>query len=71
MTFAVRAIVELFRPVKREKELDREILASSISHHHRSVRIYGRYAVIEKKKTAFYPYPIHEFSFTALYGRDK
>ncbi len=42
MTLAVRAVVELFRYVGREKELDREILAFSISHDHRSVRIYGR-----------------------------
>ena len=34
MTLAVRGIVELFRLVKREKELHREILAFSISHDH-------------------------------------
>ncbi len=53
---AVRAIVELFRLVKREKELNREILTFSISF-----RIYGRYAVIEEKKTALYRHPLHEF----------
>ncbi|KAH9822829.1 54S ribosomal protein [Teratosphaeria destructans] len=36
---AVRAVVELFRAVKREKELHREVLAFSLSHDHRSVRI--------------------------------
>ncbi|KAL9123766.1 MAG: hypothetical protein Q9217_006837, partial [Psora testacea] len=71
MTVAVRAFVELFRSVKREKELDREILAFSISHDHRSVRIYGHYPVIEGDKTTFYRHPIHEFSFTALDGREK
>lgn len=71
MTLAVRAVVELFRLVKREKELDREILAFSISHDHRSVRIYSHYPVIEEKKTTFYRHPIHEFSFTALDGKDK
>ena len=40
MTLAVRAIVELFQYVGREKELDREILAFSISHDHRAVKIY-------------------------------
>jgi hypothetical protein len=39
MTLAVRAIVELFRLVKRDQELHRRILAFSISHDHRSVRI--------------------------------
>ncbi|KAL2044544.1 hypothetical protein ABVK25_012397 [Lepraria finkii] len=71
MTLAVRAVVELFRLVKREKELDREILAFSISHDHRSVRIYGHYPVIEAKKTTFYRCPIYRFSFIALEGKDK
>jgi hypothetical protein len=53
MTLAVRAVVELFRLVKREKELNREITAFSISHDYRSVRIYGHYAVIEETKTTF------------------
>ena len=71
MTVAVRALVELFRSVKREKELNREILTFSISHDHRSVRIYGHYPVIEEDKTTFYRYPIHEFSFTAQDGKEK
>jgi len=71
MTVAVRALVELYKAVKREKELDREILAFSISHDHRSVRIYGHYPVIEGNKTTFYCHPIHEFSFTALDGKEK
>lgn len=71
MTVAVRALVELFRSVKREKELDREILAFSISHDHSSVRIYGHYPVIEGDKTTFYRHPIHKFDFTALDGKEK
>ncbi|KAH7129635.1 hypothetical protein B0J13DRAFT_140164 [Dactylonectria estremocensis] len=71
MTLAVRAVVELFRLVKRESELDRQILAFSISHDHRLVRIYGHYPVISDTDTKFYRHPIHEFSFQALDGRDK
>lgn len=71
MTLAVRSIVELFRLVKREKELHREILAFSISHNHRTVRIYGHYPIIDGSKTTFYRHPIHEFSFTALDGKEK
>ena len=71
MTVAVRALVELFRSVKREKELDREILSFSISHDHRLVRMYGHYPVIEEDKTTFYRHPIHEFSFTAQDGKEK
>lgn len=71
MTIAARSIVELYKAVNREKELDREILAFSISHDHRSVRIYGHYPVMDGEKITYYRHPIHEFSFTALEGKNK
>ena len=71
MTIAVRAIVELFRLVKREKELDREILAFSISHDDSSVRNYGHYPVIEGDKATFYRHTINKFDFTDLEGKEK
>lgn len=71
MTLAVRGIVEFFRLAKCEKELHREILAFSISHDHRAVRIYGHYPVIDGDKTTFYRHPIREFSFTELDGKEK
>ena len=71
MSIALRALVVLFQYVKREKELHREILTFSISHDHRSVRIYGHYPVIEEDKTTFYRHLIHTFDFTALDGREK
>jgi hypothetical protein len=71
MTLAVRGVVELFRLVKREQELHREILAFSISHDNETVRIYGHYPVIEGKKTTFYRHPIDKFSFTRLDGKEK
>ncbi|KAK0612593.1 hypothetical protein B0T17DRAFT_593504 [Bombardia bombarda] len=61
MTLAVRGVVELFRLVKREKELHREILAFSISHNDEMVKIYGHYPVIDGNKTTFYRHPIREF----------
>jgi hypothetical protein len=71
MTLAVRGVVELFRIVKREKELHREILAFSVSHDHRTVRIYGHYPVIDGEKTTFYRHAVHTFDFTALDGKEK
>ena len=71
MTLAVRGIVEFFKLVKREKELHREILAFSISHDHRAVRIYGHYPVIDGDKATFYRHPIHTFDFTSLDGKEK
>lgn len=71
MTLAVRGIVELFRLVKREDEVNRKILAFSVSHDHQSVRIYGHYPVITGKDVKYYRHPIHAFNFTALGGKDK
>lgn len=71
MTLAVRGVVEMFRCVRREKEIDREILAFSMSHDHQCVRIYGHYPVIKEKDTAFHRHPIHTFDFTALEGKEK
>ena len=71
MTLAVRGVVELYKLVERQKELHREILAYSVSHDHRSVRIYGHYASIDGDNTTFYRHPIHEFSFTAMNGKEK
>ena len=71
MTIAVRSVIELYRAVKREKELNREILAFSISHDHRSVRIYGHYAVIDDNQTTFYRHPIKTLDITSEEGKDK
>ena len=71
MTLAVRAIVELFRALKREDEVNRKILAFSVSHDHTSVRIYGHYPVIAGKDIKYYRHPIHKFDFTTLDGQDK
>ncbi|TFB05314.1 hypothetical protein CCMA1212_003293 [Trichoderma ghanense] len=71
MTLAVRGVVELFRAVKREDEVNRKILAFSVSHDHRSVRIYGHYPVITGEDIKYYRHPIHTFDFTAYDGRDK
>ncbi|KAH7175861.1 hypothetical protein EDB81DRAFT_705993 [Dactylonectria macrodidyma] len=71
MTLAARSVVELFRMVKRECELHRQILAFSISHDHRSLRIYGHYPVMDGKDTKYYRYPIRQFDFTEQGGRDK
>ena len=71
ITVAVKGVVELYRAVKREKELKQEILAFSIWHNDSSVRIYGHYAIVMGDKTTFYRHPIHRCDFTALDGKDK
>lgn len=71
MAIAVRGVVELFKYVKREKELHQELLAFSISHNSRTVRIYGHYALILGEVVSFYRHPIHTFDFTAQGGKNK
>ncbi|KAI1075794.1 hypothetical protein F5B20DRAFT_558669 [Whalleya microplaca] len=71
MTLAARGIVELFRLVGREPEVNRELLAFSISHDHQAVRIYGYYPVLEGKDTRYYRHPIRNFCFTELDGKEK
>lgn len=71
MTLAVRGIVELFKLGEREKELHREILTFSISHDHRTVRLYGYYPVFDGLKTKIHRHKIHTFDITALNGKEK
>lgn len=71
MTLTVRAVVELFRVVKREGEVHQQILAFSISHNDKSVRIYGHYAVIDGEDTTYYCHSIHKFAFVAPGGKEK
>ncbi|KAL7922906.1 hypothetical protein ACQKWADRAFT_291755 [Trichoderma austrokoningii] len=69
MTLAVRGIVELFRMAKREKELHLQILAFSVSHNQREVRIYGHYPLMDGEKTEFYRHPILDMVFAL--GKEK
>lgn len=71
MTLAVRGIVELFKLAKRENELHRELLTFSISHDHRTVRLYGYYPILDGPKTRIYRHPIHTFDITALDGEER
>ncbi|UKZ74009.1 hypothetical protein TrVFT333_001663 [Trichoderma virens FT-333] len=71
MTLAVRGVTELFRALKREREVHRQILAYSFSHDHWSVRIHGHYPVIEGDDTKYSRHPICVFDFIDLDGREK
>ncbi|KAL7928500.1 hypothetical protein V8C35DRAFT_325907 [Trichoderma chlorosporum] len=71
MTLAVRGVAELFRAVKREDEVHRQILAFSVSHNHCMVRIYGHYPVIKDGHVKYYRHLIRGFGFTELDGKEK
>ncbi|KAL9591536.1 MAG: hypothetical protein Q9179_007626, partial [Wetmoreana sp. 5 TL-2023] len=69
MTLAVRGVVTLFTLVNRQQELHRTVLAFSVSHDHRSARIYGHYPYIEGDEVTYYRHLIDEFIFTAPGGK--
>ncbi|KAL8672801.1 MAG: hypothetical protein Q9168_002765 [Polycauliona sp. 1 TL-2023] len=71
MTLAVKGIVELFRIVKREDELHRELISFAVSHDHESVKIWGHYPVIDGETFTIYRHPIRHFSFKDSDGREK
>ncbi|KAK1256099.1 hypothetical protein MKX07_008358 [Trichoderma sp. CBMAI-0711] len=64
MTIGMRGVVELFRGVKREAELHRQILGWSIAHNHRRAEISVHYPVIYGDVTNFHRKMIHSFDFS-------
>lgn len=70
-SIAVNAVFQLFKAVSREKEIDRKILAFSVSHDNETVRIYGHYASMQGGKTTFYRHPIKKFDFTSEEGKER
>lgn len=50
----MKEIVKLYKLMKREKKLHREILVFIILHDYRSTRIYNHYVLINEDKIIFY-----------------
>ena len=69
MTLAVRGIVELYRKAEREVEVHRKIVAFSISHDDKHVRIYGHYPEIDGQTTAYYRHTIEDFPYSRENGK--
>ncbi|PNP52008.1 hypothetical protein THARTR1_07217 [Trichoderma harzianum] len=63
MTIGMHAVVELFRGVKREAELNRQVLAFSIAHSHHEVQIAAHYPVILGEDTSFFQKVLYSFDF--------
>ncbi|KOS21752.1 hypothetical protein ESCO_001526 [Escovopsis weberi] len=58
MALAVRGVAELFRLLGRGDEVNRQILAFSISHDHETARIYGHYPVIDGQDVKYFRHAI-------------
>ncbi|KAL7963250.1 hypothetical protein V8C34DRAFT_267651 [Trichoderma compactum] len=63
MTIGMHGVVELFRGVEREAELDRQVLAFSIAHSHREVQIVAHYPVILGENTSYFQKVLYSFDF--------
>lgn len=70
-TVAVKGIVELYRTVRRENELHRNILAFSLSHDQQGVRIYGHYPTIESKMVRYHRHVVKIFDIVSEDGKDR
>ena len=68
---AANIIVELYKLIKRQDELNQRILTYSISYDNKAARLYGHYALITEKDTLFYRYIIKKFNFTSEDGEEK
>jgi hypothetical protein len=68
---AVRQVVDLYRKVSRQYELNQEVLSFSVSHDQEAVRIYGYYPVLDRDQTAIYRFPLKKFDITNEKGKDK
>lgn len=71
MGIAVRAMVDLFELVGRRQEVERQILAYSVSHDDRCVRIYGYYSIFQADKVTYHRHLVHSIDIQAGEGKDK
>jgi hypothetical protein len=70
-SIAVKQVVDLYRQVSRQHELNQKILAFSISHDDESVRIYGHYPIIDGDQTSIYRHIIKRFDMTDDDGKER
>lgn len=66
-----RAVLELYKLLGREAEVDRQVLAFSVSHSEASVRIYGHYPVTNQEGTTYHRYKVEAFDIDARNGKDR
>ncbi|KIN07619.1 hypothetical protein OIDMADRAFT_108291, partial [Oidiodendron maius Zn] len=68
---AVNQVVNLYRNVSRQHELNQKVLAYSISHDQEAVRIYGHYPVIDGDETHVYRFTVKKLDIMSEAGKDR
>ncbi|KAJ0423938.1 hypothetical protein BJY00DRAFT_309755 [Aspergillus carlsbadensis] len=71
MGLCLRGIVNLFKMVGHEKELDRQALGFSITHNVRTVVIWAHYPVISGKATTFHAHKVKRIFLSESVGEAK
>ncbi|KAL5343915.1 hypothetical protein BJX70DRAFT_3103 [Aspergillus crustosus] len=71
LAVSLRGLVRLFRLVRLEKMLDREILAFSVHYNESEVTMYGHYPMIHGDNVQFHRHLIKEFDFQADDGKER
>lgn len=69
MTLAISGVVDLFRAVRSEGSIDREILGFSVSYNHTGASVYGHYPTLNGAKTAIYRTNICKLEFASCSDR--
>ncbi|KAK3669475.1 hypothetical protein LTR78_010661 [Recurvomyces mirabilis] len=57
---AGNTVIELYQKIAAEKELHQRILAFSVSHNQRIVKIFGHFALIDGRKITFHRHRLFE-----------
>lgn len=68
---AINIVVELYKLMPRQKELNRKILIFLISHDNEVVKMYEHYSLIKDDITLFYRHSIKKFNFTSENDEEK
>jgi hypothetical protein len=71
MGLCLRGIVNLFKMVGREKEIDRQALGFSITHNVRTVVIWAHYPVVGSKTTTFHVHKVKRIFLSDSVGKAK
>lgn len=69
MALAISGVVDLFRAVRSEGSIDREILGFSVSYNHTGASVYGHYPTLNGAQTTIYRTDVCTLQFASCSDR--
>ena len=70
-SIATRAVIQLYRKISSSQELDRKMLAISVSHNNTTVKIHGHFARIDGETLKFFRHRIYAADFAAEFASEN